>query len=347
VVEITDLLEELITRPTPSGEESRLLSFLKEFLKEAGFILREEEVFPKRANLIGERGEGGPLICTHIDTFPALDHPHPYTLKWEGEVVFGRGVVDAKGQIAALLKALSLTDSPCQVAFTVDEEKGGKGSEALNLNPPFAVVLEPTELNIAVAEAGSLEVKVEVWGKEAHIDCPEEGENAIHRVFEIFGKLKLLPFMQRRHKFFKRSWANIALIKGGKDVGVLPDGCEALIEASILPSVKTFEAVSQVESLMVQEGAFHEILDISPPFEINPSEKVVRKLINAGSKVLSTKPRLMGFPSWTDAQNLAAKGIPSVVFGAGSLSSAHTKEEKVSLSELELLTQILVEFLRE
>jgi acetylornithine deacetylase/succinyl-diaminopimelate desuccinylase-like protein len=347
VIEITDLLWELITRPTPSGEEGRLVDFLKGFLEESGFNVREQEVFSERVSIIGKRGEEGPLICAHIDTYPPFEHPHPYTLKWEGEVVFARGVVDAKGQIAALLKAVSLTKSPCQVAFTVDEERSGKGSEVLDVKPPFALVLEPTELNVAVAEAGSLEVKVEVWGKESHIDLPQEGENAIHRVFEIFGKLKLLPFMQKRHRFFRRSWASLAFIRGGKDVGVLPGDCEALIEASILPGVKTYEAVSQIENLMLEEGAFHEILDISPPFEISSNEEVVKRLISAGSKILSGKPRLVGFPSWTDAQNLVAKGIPTAVFGAGSLSSAHTSEENVSLSELETLAQILVEFLRE
>ncbi len=115
--------------------------------------------------------------------------------------------------------------------------------------------------------------------------------------------------------------------------------------AALLPNVSTAQAVSELESLFISQAAFHEILDVSPPFEVKRGEKVVKKVFSAVRKVLEKKPSLVGFPSWSDAQSLVEKGIPTVILGAGSLAKAHTADEQVSLNDLEKLALVLVEFL--
>lgn len=344
-MEIEKVLTELVELPSPSGEELKAQQLVAEKLSELNFQVEFQEIYPNRPNLLARRGQGGPLIVTHIDTFPPLGHPAPYELKRQGDVVLGRGVLDAKGQIAAFLKALSLSQAPCQVAIAVDEEEKREGSKKLKLEAEMALVLEPTNLQIGVAEAGSIEAKIEVWGKEAHIDMPSEGVNAIHKAFDAFRQIKILPFMQVRHPLFGHPWASITWVSGGKNLGVLPDSCEMLIEVAVLPNVSTAQAVSELEGLFVSQAAFHEILDISPPFEVKRGEAVVKKVFSAIRKVLEKKPSLVGFPSWSDAQSLVEKGIPTVIVGAGSLATAHTADEQVSLGDLEKLALVLVEFL--
>jgi acetylornithine deacetylase/succinyl-diaminopimelate desuccinylase-like protein len=344
-MDIEKVLAELVELPSSSGEELKAQQLVAEKLSKLNFQVQLQEVYPNRPNVLAQRGRKGPLLVTHIDTFPPLEHPAPYELKRQGDTAFGRGVLDAKGQIAALLKALSLSQAPCQVAITVDEEEEGEGSKRLGLEAEMAVVLEPTNLQIGVAEAGSIEAKIEVWGKEAHIDMPSEGVNAIHQAFDVFRQIKTLPFMQVRHPLFGHPWASVTQVSGGKVPGVLPSSCEMMIEVAVLPNVSAAQAVSELEGLFISQAAFHEILDISPPFEIKKSEAVVKKVFSAVRKVLGKKPSLVGFPSWSDAQNLVKEGIPTVIFGAGFLAKAHTADEQVSLGDLEKLSLVLIEFL--
>ncbi|MFA0742383.1 MAG: hypothetical protein DFNUSKGM_002506, partial [Candidatus Fervidibacter sacchari] len=118
---LLELVRILVETPTPTGNEKALFPFLTDYLQSHGFTVSEQEVTERHpltppgeySNLIAKRGESRLLISAHLDTFPAYSHPQPYTLRQEGDKLIGRGVVDIKGQIAALLLAVSQTSSPC------------------------------------------------------------------------------------------------------------------------------------------------------------------------------------------------------------------------------------------
>ncbi|MEW6188606.1 MAG: M20/M25/M40 family metallo-hydrolase [Actinomycetota bacterium] len=340
-MEILETLKELVSIPSPPGQEERIQQYLAQRLIELEFDLQFQEVFPKRENIIARRGKGELLLCTHADTFPAYTHTHPYLPRIQGGNLIGRGAVDAKGQIAALLEAVKLSKGDCAIALVVDEENEGKGSEILEVEAKAAVVLEPTNLDIAIAEAGAIEVDIEVEGKGVHGAMPERGENAILKALEIYERIKNLPFSRQRHALFPKSWVNLGLIEGGCDVGVVPEKCKIRLDVAILPGVDVEEAIKQMKGLIEGEGASLKILDISPPFSISESEKIARTLSKAFKEVTQREPRLCGMRSWTDAQNLMAKGIPTAIFGAGNLANAHSSHESISLKDLETMAKIL------
>jgi acetylornithine deacetylase/succinyl-diaminopimelate desuccinylase-like protein len=339
---------DLLRFPTVTGREELCAEYLAEELKKGRLAVREQPVLGAGANILAARGEGGPWFITHLDVFPPFEHPLPFFPKIENGYLVGPGAVDAKGQIAALLWALRETEEPVQVALVVDEEELGRGSEALEVPPGVrgAVVLEPTHLRIAIAEAGSLGLEVLVRGKPAHGAVPWAGESAIERAFRLYERLLRAPFMSHRHPLFpKGAWVNLGRIEGGYDTMLVPPHCRMEMDLGFAPGLSPEEVLSQTEEAMAEAERIF-VTDAWEPWETNPGEKVVEVLVQAARQVLASPVPFTGMPSWTDAANIVRKGVPAVVFGAGDLALAHTWQEAVRLEELEALAGVLAALIR-
>lgn len=343
-MEILSILTDLVGYETHNNEMAMQLH-VQGILRDLGFRTELQEVLPGRPNLIAQRGQGGPLFVTHSDTFPFYDHPHPLVIKSEGDQIYGRGVLDAKGQVAALLKALSNSNGPCAVALTVDEESMGRGSEALALSADGAVVLEPTNLSVAVAEAGFVETEFDLRGEAAHSSLPEAGRNAILLALDLYEKAKALPFMQATHPLFPTPWINIGTLRGGTGPNVVAESCTIQIDLAILPGVELETAVAQIRRLSDSFEAQLRVLDLAPAFETPLTERVVGRLLGAVQSATNQPARITGMRSWTDAENLVDQGIPTIIYGAGDLAVAHSNREVVSLTDLETMARTLAAFI--
>ena len=333
-------LKALVEIPSPTGQEKDLQLFLEENLRRLGFETELREVAPSRPNLVAWRGQSPLLIATHSDTLPAKE----YSLREEGGFFYGPGVADAKGQIAALLSVLEENRSPVTLAFTVDEEGRGEGSKNLHLPPwvKMAVVLEPTELKVAIAQAGSLDLELSIKGRKAHGACPREGDNAIIMAFEAITRIWGLNFMRTRHPILE--WPHVIpyWIKGGDpELYVIPDEATIRLEVQLFPPFTPEKAITEIERAIADYGRL-KVLDFDPPFEISPQAEVVKLAERAFLQALGQRVTLTGMPSWTDAEPLYHKGIEAIVLGAGKLSEAHTERERVSLEELKRLAAVLV-----
>lgn len=343
-MDIRTMLSRLVAFETHENELAMQV-FLQTVLTDLGLRCELQEVLPGRPNLIARRGVGGPLFVTHSDTFGPHDHPHPLELRADGDRLYGRGAMDAKGQIAALLKALSLSAAPCTVALTVDEENTGRGSEALRLPAEAAVVLEPTGLCLATAEAGFVEAEFDVYGQAAHCSLPESGRNAILAAFDVFEQMKRLPFMRASHRLFPAPWANLGVIQGGAGLNVVAPSCTMQVDFGVLPGVELEDAVSQIRRLCDSLSTRLRVLDLAPPFETPVDSPVAKGLAEAIRGVTGQPARIAGMRSWTDAENLVRQGIPTVVYGAGDLGAAHSSREAVSETDLETMARILAGFI--
>jgi len=340
---LIETLEELVEIPSPTGQEGVFQRHLCARLESLGFTCSLQEISPGRPNLIATRGRTPLLLCTHADTVPAPG----YRLLREGESLRGRGVLDAKGQIAALLWALEASEAPAAVAITVDEEEKGLGSEMLT--PPdwlsMAVVLEPTGLDIAVAEAGAVEVEITVRGREAHAACPEGGDNAIYKAFRLLRALREIPALKVQHPLLGRPRITPYWMESGaRDCYLVPGEAKLRLDIAVFPPCTPEEVRGDVENVVASFGNLT-VLDADAPFETSPDARVVRLLSAACEKALGMKPALCGMPSWTDAEPLHRKGLETVVFGAGELASAHTGDEKLEVGELVRLALVLKELI--
>ncbi len=339
--ELRELLGKLISIPSPTGEEKKICAEVEKMLKEMGLSVRKEEIGENRYNLIAERGKSRLLLSTHLDTLPPFGHPNPYELREEGGNFIGRGVVDAKGQLATLLLALKHSEGACKLALTVDEEGEGKGSELLEVEADEAIVLEPTNFEICLSEAGSLEYEVEVQGKAAHSATPERGENAIIKAFSLYQELHNLSFMKARHPLFPPPTINPTLIQGGDFITVIPSTCKMQIDIHILPNVDIEKAKEEVENFFKTREINFRLVDIAYPYELKIAPKIC-EIIEKFMRQRGRKTIYGGMRSWTDAANLIKKGINPVVFGAGDLAVAHSEREWVREEDLLFQTELLI-----
>jgi len=341
---LIEMLEKLISIRSVTGEENRLVDFLEKHLLEIGLNVGREEI-DSRYNLFAYRGKARYLIATHVDTVPPWGFRRAFKPRFGDERIFGRGAIDTKGQIASLLVALENTDAPCAIALFVDEERDAKGSEEFTPKWKFdgALVLEPTDFKICTRQAGSIEIRLETRGRSSHGATPLAGKNAIDVFIEIYLALKSMEHIKNRPKDFKESGVTLGWIRGGRDCQVVPDRCVGEIDIPIFPGDDISAIKDQVDEILAKYGAGAQVKIFDQPVEISRDENVVKLLERAMRGI--RRVRYSGMPAWTDAANLIEKGIPSVVFGAGDLSLAHTERESIAVDDLLDLCRILKRFI--
>src|ERR1051325_7139673 len=153
---VFELTRRLIEIPSISGDEKALAEFLANYLSRAGFAVELQEAEPQRPNVYARRGDPEVVMSSHTDTVP------PYVeFREDGEAIYGRGACDAKGIIAAMVKAgerlVESQVSDFGLLFVVGEEAGSAGARAANLisnRSRFLINGEPTRSKLALGSKG-------------------------------------------------------------------------------------------------------------------------------------------------------------------------------------------------
>jgi len=189
-----------INSENPPGREDEIASYVAERLAELGLKAWIDR-FQGRANALGsiKIGDGRKMmLISHLDTVPAgekeLWRIPPFSGIVKDGRVYGRGAADAKGCIASMLGCLkSLADEGWPIngeiifAAVADEESENRGVRRLiaqGVKADYAVVGEPTNLNVCIAHRGSIFLRASFIGKAAHSSKPEKGVNAVYAASE-------------------------------------------------------------------------------------------------------------------------------------------------------------------
>lgn len=340
-------LQRLLEISSVSGEEREMLAYLEKRCRAMGLHTRHQPVAGAGHNLlVNPLPEPGLIITAHTDTVPEVINGNGCRYEIVGERYYGRGAADAKGGIAALLAAmhelfekgdLGTKDlPPVTFAFTVDEEQEGRGSEELaRLGGSAAVVIEPTDLKVCIAQSGSVTVHLRVYGRSAHGGEYECGENAVFRAIELLDRLKRLPALNRQHPLIGEGGYNLQMIKGGGTEMAVPGQCELILDFRVLPGQEPEEVQNAVDNLLSEYGGVEsKWVDVSGSYEIDKDEPVVSLMRACFREALGEEPCLGGIRSWTDGENLFCSGKRPVVFGPGNLPVSHTEEEYIELPEV-------------
>ncbi|GMR38944.1 hypothetical protein PMAYCL1PPCAC_09139, partial [Pristionchus mayeri] len=197
--DVVELTMQLCAIDSVSGNEGQIVDLVARGLEEQGWHVHRQKAYDDgkgRDNIYATRvpiGDHVPrlVLNSHFDTVPPL-----IPLKRTEYALFGRGVNEAKGQLAALIVASNrLVDQRPDLAkdvallFVVGEEIDHAGMVAANdlpgYGPEFLVVGEPTEMKYASIQKGALKVLLSVTGRAGHSGYPHAGESAIHKLIEI------------------------------------------------------------------------------------------------------------------------------------------------------------------
>ncbi|MPY64750.1 M20/M25/M40 family metallo-hydrolase, partial [Streptomyces spongiae] len=138
----------------------------------------------------------------------------------------------------------------------------------------------------------------------------------------------------------------VTRIRGGTGPNTIPGTCEADVDRRTLPGEDPDTVWHQDHAELAALGA-----ELDPPFTVDPALDTPpgTPVVTALCRALATHGRpsaVQGMPFGTDASKLARAGIPSVVFGPGSVTDAHAAAESVELAEVELAAKIVVATVR-
>lgn len=340
-------LQYLLEIDSVSGNEAEMLLYLEKRCRDMGLPTKQQKVVGERYNLLVNPLSFPELMITaHVDTVPPVINGTPCRHEIVGERFYGRGAADVKGGIASLLAALNEitirssegTENipPVMIAFNIDEERSGCGSEKLaRLGGRYAVVIEPTEMKLCTAQCGSVVLHLQVFGRPSHGGEIEAGDNAIVKALSFLQQLNTLPIFNSRHPTAGRCGYNLQMINGGSNELAVPHKCELILDFRVLPGQHVADVQAAVEKLLNSWGGIEgSWVDISASYELDEQEHIFSFMSSCYKEALGTEPHKGSIKSWTDAENLYSVGIKPLVFGPGKLSVCHTNQEYIELSEM-------------
>ena len=366
------LLQELIRIPSvnPDGAEGQgatgekaCAEWVGAFLEACGAEVIFEEVLPGRPNVTGHfPGRGnkpGLLFAPHTDTVSVQGMTiDPFGGEIKDGRIYGRGASDTKGTMAGMLWALlqlreEIPNLGAAISFVglMGEEAGQPGSKHFADHHAsefdFAVVGEPTELQTVYAHKGCVWLELSTSGRSCHGSTPERGENAIRKMLNLLGPL--LPSLEGELLKFQdevlgKPTVSLGSLSGGVSPNIVPASCRAILDFRETPALHQAGGGLQLVKTLLKSGLTNEAVEVrklgdSVPLHTPPDTDGIRRLQSIGSKLTVA-------PWFCDAGRLAEKGLSSVAVGPGKIAQAHTKDEFLTIEDLEAGANFYANFMR-
>ncbi|MGO3805914.1 MAG: peptidase dimerization domain-containing protein, partial [Sphingobacterium sp.] len=198
----------------------------------------------------------------------------------------------------------------------------------------FAIVGEPTLLDLAVAEKGLMVLDCTVRGVSGHA-ARDEGENAIYKAMEAIEWFKRFEF-PKESTHLGPVKMSVTLVQAGTQHNVVPDVCTFVVD------VRTTDVYSNLEVLEMIKAHVEVHVDVAPrSTRLNPSSiDLLHPIVLSG---LALGARTYGSPTMSDQALLP---IPSIKVGPGDSSRSHTADEFIYLKEIDKGVRFYVELLK-
>ncbi len=343
-----------------------IIDYIEGYLKDHGAVCaRAPSPDGKKSNLlarIGPEVAGGVVFSGHTDVVPIDGQDwasDPFTVIEKDEKLFGRGTSDMKCFIAICmaltpkLVAMAL-EKPVWFAFSYDEEVGCLGAPHL-LDymvkhvplPAFAVIGEPTMMQVVTAHKGVVSFETTVHGLEWHSSQPHLGVNAIQISCELIhmlmGIAKELEDGDMRDERFNPPYStvHVGTIHGGTARNIIPKECKFQWEIRPLPGENYEKLVDRFKKRcaellagMKKKFAGAEIINL--PMS-HMSGVTLQASANANCQTVmrcAQTNREVAVSFGTEAGVFNDHGIPAIICGPGNIEQAHKPNEFIELSQV-------------
>ena len=336
------LLQQLIAIPSFSREETAVADFLERYIELKGYVVSRKDnniwmlspgFDPSRSTI---------LLNSHIDTVkPVTGWIHdPFIPLLENGKLLGLGSNDAGASVVSLLYAFFYLTQRQQAynlifAASAEEEISGKnGIESLLQELPkidFAIVGEPTQMNMAVAEKGLMVLDCTSTGIAGHA-ARNEGENAIYKAMQDIEWFRTFEF-PKKTDLLGPVKMSVTQINAGTQHNVVPDKCSFVVD------VRSNEMYSNDEIL--EEIRAHVSCDVMARSTrlSSTATPLDHSIVKRGQELNLS---IFGSPTLSDQ---ALMPFPSLKMGPGDSARSHTADEYILTREIVEAVQIYVELL--
>lgn len=360
------------------ANETKVAKYVTDYLRNMGIETHVEEVVPGRPNVIGVVDSGKPgktlLFEGHTDVVTEGNRDawtyDPFSAHIENGRMYGRGTNDTKGNLACMITAVHsiLQDKESFngkiiLCIPADEEGMMLGikhfiKQGWADGVDGAIICEPEENNVCIAQRGAMRIRVDVYGKMAHGAISWSGINPNWRMARLIVELEKLEKEEQERlgedPYLK--WPSItptilqAPVKGDAQINVIPDHCMMTLDIRTVPSQDHDELVGKIEAIIDKLKAVDSdfnveltMLDNRPATSTEKDDPVVVAIYEAVEKITGKEPIYNGVPGATDGTFLHMHGIPIVTIGAGDRDIPHQIDEYIDIEELAETTAIYKE----
>jgi len=350
------LLRELVRIPsvnpndrpgTDRTGEQAMAEFLLAHLRRLGARARLQRVAPGRPNVIGVFRPPGKvrrriLLAPHTDTVSVAGMTiDPFNPAVRRGRVYGRGASDTKGPMAAMLAAAAAFISGprwagggLEITFAglMGEEAGNEGAKAWARScPDYDLVIagEPTGMQVVHAHHGAVWLEITTHGRSAHASLAVASDNALYRMAPAlrFFEHKLPALLRRyRHPLLGLPKATLTMLDAGSKVNITPSSATARADCRVVPGLDGAALIQLLRAHLGAETGIR-LLGESRPLASDPTDPLVAAAAGAAAGLAQA-------PWFCDAAIFAARGMPAIALGPGSISQAHTADEWISVRAL-------------
>lgn len=346
IIPVEDALLDLVKTYSPTGEEGEAVE------KFCGYLdsLQASEIHKDNAgNAIGKFSGSGisVVLCGHIDTVPG-----ELPIKLEKERLYGRGAVDAKASLIALLYGAKSAKErgfkgDLSVIAAVGEEGPGKGIVEVASSHPrsdYAILGEPSgTTGITAGYRGRLLIDAAFNSKSHHASAPWMGNNAVDIAIDSWQKIKE---KYGSGKDFSKVSVALTSIHGGEADNVTPASSSITLDVRFPPSRKGEEVLQEIRRSVESEyGESVEHIKVRSrvdPYVSNLKTPLVKSFKESIGSFSGEKAKMI-FKSGSGDMNLLGSswGIPCITYGPGNTQLAHTDDEVISLEEVRASVNIV------
>lgn len=338
-----DLLRRLISIPSLSKEEDNTALLIQQFLQDRGVKTHRRNNNVWAYNEHFDSDKPTILLNSHHDTVkpnPGYSRD-PFAAEIIDGKLFGLGSNDAGGCLVSLIavfihfyKEKNLKYNLC-LAATAEEEISGKNGIELILPDlgelEFAIVGEPTLMQLAIAERGLMVLDCVVHGKAGHA-AREEGDNAIYKAIKDINWFKTYEFA-KKSALFGQVKMSVTIIDAGSQHNVVPAVCNFTVDVRVTDAYRNEEVLK--------------IISQNVDCEVNPRSTRLKSsfishehpIVKAG---IAMGRETYGSPTTSDQ---ALLDIPSLKMGPGDSARSHMADEYIYLSEIEEGIELYIKLL--
>ena len=333
------LLSDLVAIPSVSGTEETIARFVEQTAAGWGLdVVRDDTSV--RVEVAGT-GPGPTLaLVSHLDTVPAGAGwtRDPFSPTIEGSRLYGRGSGDAKASVAAmLLAARDLAERGRPDAGRVlvvlgygEETRNTSMEQAVERLGPVdaAVIGEPTNLEIAVAQRGLMMVDLVARGEQGHAAYAHgNGEGTVNAVVALARDLIRLEslFADRVHPVLGNITATPTMLEAGISRNVTPPFARAVLDVRSTPAWSHEEIAERLRQSLGSEV-------VVTSQRLVPCETPANSRLLAATTRVRRSARRFGSPTCSDWVFL--RDADAIKCGPGTSRRSHTADECVDLPEL-------------